>query len=59
MSSPEANHSHDVRCLCGCLVARLVEGGVELKCKRCRRLVVVPLEDDQAAASSALKRSTS
>jgi len=32
-----------------------VEGGVELKCKRCRRLVVVPLEDDQAAASSALR----
>lgn len=36
----------DVRCLCGNLVARLVKGGVELKCRRCKRLVVVPLEND-------------
>ncbi|MCP9450094.1 MAG: hypothetical protein NNA21_08550 [Nitrospira sp.] len=33
----------DVRCLCGQLMARLVENGVELKCKRCRRLVTIPL----------------
>ncbi|CUQ66855.1 protein of unknown function [Candidatus Nitrospira inopinata] len=33
----------DVRCLCGQLLARLVENGVELKCKRCRRLVTIPL----------------
>ena len=33
----------DCRCLCGNLLARLVEGGVELKCRRCKRTVVVPV----------------
>lgn len=35
----------DFRCLCGNLLARLVPGGVELKCRRCRRSVVVALEE--------------
>jgi hypothetical protein len=34
-----------VRCLCGGMVARLVPSGVELKCRRCRRILVVPLVD--------------
>ena len=33
-----------LRCHCGSLLARLVEGGVELKCRRCKRVVVVPLQ---------------
>lgn len=33
----------DVRCACGSLLARLLPEGVELKCRRCRRVVVVPL----------------
>jgi hypothetical protein len=33
----------ECRCSCGSLLARLVEGGVELKCRRCKRTVVVPL----------------
>jgi hypothetical protein len=33
----------DVRCECGNLLARRVEGGVELKCRRCKRTVVLPL----------------
>lgn len=36
----------DVRCHCGALLARLVEGGVEIKCRRCKRVVVVPLSKD-------------
>lgn len=32
------------RCLCGSLLARLVPGGVELKCRRCKRQIVIPLE---------------
>ena len=40
----------DVRCLCGSLVARLVPGGVEIKCRRCQRLVQLPLEPDGGAA---------
>ncbi|QSQ28623.1 hypothetical protein JY651_32230 [Pyxidicoccus parkwayensis] len=34
----------ELRCLCGSLLARLVPGGVELKCRRCHRTRVVPLE---------------
>jgi hypothetical protein len=35
----------DLRCDCGSLLARRVEGGVELKCRRCKRTVVLPLAD--------------
>ena len=34
----------DLRCGCGSLLARLVSGGVELKCRRCKRTVMLPLE---------------
>ena len=33
-----------VRCCCGNLLARLVTEGVELKCRRCKRFVVLPLQ---------------
>lgn len=36
--------TRECRCACGSLVARLVDGGVELKCRRCKRTLVVPLE---------------
>ncbi len=32
-----------LRCHCGSLVARLVPNGVEIKCRRCKRRVVIPL----------------
>jgi len=32
----------EARCECGQLVAKLGVGGVELKCKRCKRLVSIP-----------------
>ena len=32
-----------LRCACGSLLARLVEEGVELKCRRCKRTIVIPL----------------
>ena len=35
----------DLRCDCGSLLARRVAGGVELKCRRCKRTVVLPLAD--------------
>jgi hypothetical protein len=34
----------ELRCDCGSLLARRVEGGVELKCRRCKRTVVLPLD---------------
>ncbi len=42
----------DFRCLCGNLLARLVPGGVELKCRRCRRSVVVALADTESQLDS-------
>ena len=31
----------DCRCLCGSLVARITAEGVELKCRRCKRTLLV------------------
>ncbi|QQR45713.1 hypothetical protein JKA73_06160 [Myxococcus xanthus] len=36
--------AEELRCMCGSLLARLVPEGVELKCRRCHRTRVVPLE---------------
>ena len=41
---PSTSTSHEFRCLCGNLLARLRSDGVELKCRRCKRIVVVPWE---------------
>jgi hypothetical protein len=32
-----------LRCHCGSLLARLVPDGVEIKCRRCKRRVVIAL----------------
>jgi hypothetical protein len=32
-----------VRCACGSLLARYTEAGVQLKCRRCKRTVVLPV----------------
>lgn len=37
-----AAHSDDCRCRCGSLVARIVPAGVEIKCRRCKRDLLVP-----------------
>jgi hypothetical protein len=34
--------SDEARCECGQLVAKLRADGVELKCKRCKRIIVIP-----------------
>ena len=39
------NHSvdsHETRCECGQLIAKVGGEGLELKCKRCKRIVVIP-----------------
>jgi len=52
-SQVKAGHDHPgtkpFRCLCGSMLARLVPGGVELKCRRCKRQIVVPLERNRPA----------
>jgi phage FluMu protein Com len=35
----------DVRCDCGSLLARWTPDGLELKCRRCKRHVIVPIEE--------------
>ena len=44
-AGPSATECPDLRCGCGNLLARRVAGGVELKCRRCKRTVVLPLEE--------------
>jgi hypothetical protein len=39
------NHFADcgeTRCECGQLIAKVRDQGLELKCKRCKRIVVIP-----------------
>jgi phage FluMu protein Com len=43
----------EARCDCGHLVAKLLASGVELKCKRCKRLVIIPYtSEDQGHSRS-------
>lgn len=39
---PANEHSSETRCECGQLIAKVIGGGLELKCKRCKRIVVIP-----------------
>jgi hypothetical protein len=40
----------DCRCLCGNLLARVVGDRVELKCRRCKRTLLVPLTAPRRSA---------
>ena len=46
----------DCRCLCGSLVARIAGDGIELKCRRCKRVLVVPWRDVAPAPSPTAAR---
>ena len=46
---PQGEECGDLRCLCGSLVARWVPGGLELKCRRCKRRIFVPVPEDPKA----------
>jgi hypothetical protein len=39
--------SGETRCECGQLIAKVVDGGLELKCKRCKRIVLIPFSSIQ------------
>jgi phage FluMu protein Com len=44
-TTSSTSHSADcgeTRCECGQLIAKVREQGLELKCKRCKRIVVIP-----------------
>ena len=59
------NDNTSLRCCCGSLLARLVNDGVELKCRRCKRQVVIPLtanrqrEDGYKGATSNIPKTRS
>jgi hypothetical protein len=38
----KACHSDETRCECGQLIAKVRGCGIELKCKRCKRIVIIP-----------------
>lgn len=52
----DVSTSEEVRCHCGQLMARLVDEGIELKCKRCRRLMVIPFSKIQGWVSCQTNR---
>ena len=43
-SHPNSTVDREQRCKCGQLLALLMSEGVEIKCKRCKRLETIPLE---------------
>jgi hypothetical protein len=42
--TPPCCAGNELRCGCGSLLARLVGGSVELKCRRCKRVWNIPVE---------------
>ena len=47
----------ECRCTCGSLLARLVDGAVELKCRRCKLILLLPLAGAAPAAQARRPRS--
>ena len=41
-----------LRCACGSLLARFVAGQIELKCRRCKRTVLIDIDIDGADGSA-------
>jgi hypothetical protein len=41
----EQSDAHDRRCGCGKLAARVTTQGVEIKCSRCKRVIIVSWND--------------
>ena len=48
---PRPEPADDCRCLCGSLLARVVGGSVELKCRRCKRTHRIPLDSSTDLSS--------
>ncbi len=49
-TNPGATERTEARCECGQLIAKLRSDGVELKCKRCKRIVLIPFATMEDAA---------
>ena len=44
--SKRSHDSAELRCGCGCLLARFLADEIELKCRRCKRMVIVSVVHD-------------
>ena len=51
-----ASSALDCLCLCGSLVARMADDGIELKCRRCKRVLLVPWRDVASTPPAAAAR---
>lgn len=51
LASPPC-HESETRCECGQLIAKVRGQGLELKCKRCKRIVVIPFTSIEGWAPS-------
>jgi hypothetical protein len=38
----DTGHDNETRCECGQLIAKVRGQAIELKCKRCKRIVLIP-----------------
>jgi phage FluMu protein Com len=45
-------NTQEVRCECGSLVAKLVGSVIELKCRRCKRLALIPLAEFEGGSQT-------
>ena len=52
---PKAASLLDERCLCGNLVAKVSLEGVEILCRRCKRIHLIPWPGERREGSSARK----
>ena len=52
-----ARMDREHRCQCGNLLARLGPNGVELKCRRCKRIVIIPWETSSTWQPAAVQSS--
>ncbi len=41
----EKAQARDFRCQCGGLMAKIVPSGIEIKCRRCKRIHCIPFEN--------------
>ncbi|MEW6775122.1 MAG: hypothetical protein AB1405_02405 [Bdellovibrionota bacterium] len=49
---PRNGGAREIRCACGSLMARRAPGGIEIKCRRCKRVVLLRWEDIKAEDES-------
>jgi phage FluMu protein Com len=48
--TPPSKRTDEVRCHCGSLIARIVDGKLELKCRRCQRIGLIELGQKEPVA---------